>query len=322
LCPDPTTVFPEPPRQTLVTRSVKAIGTTALVAVQDSSDADLALEILSSELEAIDRTCSRFRPDSEIARLNEARGSSIAVSPLLFEALTVAVDVALRTHGAVDPTVGAALEALGYDRDFEEVTRDERPLRVAPRPAPGWQTIELDASRRTVRVPGGVHLDLGATAKALVTDRAAEAAAREVQRGVLVSIGGDVAVAGPPPDGGWSVGIARDSSIPTDRVDQVVAISSGGLASSSTAVRQWRRGEQRLHHIVDPSTGSSVDPVWVLVSATGTSCVDANAASTAALVWGGRALEELRGMGQPARLVARSGRVVTLNGWPEDQHPT
>jgi len=296
-------------------RSMRAIGTTAVVAVTAVDVADRASLILRDELAAIDRACSRFRPDAEVHGLCLAAGRPVEVSPPLFEAVRVACAVAEATDGAVDPTVGRAIEALGYDRDFAAV-EDDGPT-PACRPAPGWWRIELDARRRTVRVPAGTQLDLGASAKALVADQAARRIAGALRTGALVNIGGDVAVAGTAPDGGWAVGIAADSSAPAESVDQVVAVRAGGLASSSTTVRTWLRAGRRVHHIVDPTSGDVAAAQWTLVSATAGSCVDANAAATAAIVWGASALPRLVAMGHPARLVAHDGRVVCLNGWPE-----
>jgi thiamine biosynthesis lipoprotein len=101
-----------------------------------------------------------------------------------------------------------------------------------------------------------------------------------------------------------------------------VAIDRGGLASSSTAVRAWRRGERRLHHIVDPRSGDVAPAYWTLVSATGASCVDANAASTAAVVWGRDAPARVAALGQSARLVAADGSVTRVGGWPAEAPPT
>ena len=272
--------------------------------------------ILREEVEAIDRTCSRFRSDSELAYLHARAGRTVEVSPLLFEALEVAYSVAARTHGAVDPTVGNAVEALGYDRDFEQI--QSRPLRVSDLgPVPGFRHLQLDRTQGTARIPKGVRLDLGSSAKALVTDRAAAHIARELGSCSLVSIGGDIAVAGKPPPEGWSIGIAVDSATGPNDVDQVVAIRQGGLASSSTEIRAWQMGSAHVHHIVDPATGRSSDPYWRLVSAVGASCVDANALSTAAVVWGDQALEWLRPFGQAVRLLRNDGEVFTLGGWPE-----
>jgi FAD:protein FMN transferase len=120
------------------------------------------------------------------------------------------------------------------------------------------------------------------------------------------------------PPGGWSIGIARESSTPAAHVNQVVAITHGGLASSATAVRSWKVGDRDVHHIVDPRTGDCADPYWVLVSASGTSCVEANLVTTAAIVWGERALGKLTGFGPSVRLVRFDDRVFSLNGWPSE----
>src|ERR1019366_4213509 len=163
--------------------------------------------VLRDELEAIDRACSRFRSDSEIWRLYRD-GRPVEASPLLYEAVSVACAVAELSGGAVDPTVGDAVEALGYDRDFAEVAAIGEPLVTRPVPAPGWWLIELNDQTRSIAVPGGIRLDLGASAKALVADRAARRIASMTNSGTLVCVGGDISVSGPAPHGGWPAGMA------------------------------------------------------------------------------------------------------------------
>jgi thiamine biosynthesis lipoprotein len=300
----------------LTTRSFRAIGTTATVVVTDSTAADAAAVLLRNELDAIDLACSRFRDDSELQFVHAHAGETVPVSPLLFEALAVACDVAARTGGAVDPTVGNAIEALGYDRDLDAVLASPpAPPRALGRVA-GYSHVQLNPSDRTVRIPRGVRLDLGSSAKALAADRSAARIAAAVGSGALVSLGGDVAVAGPAPAGGWPVGIAHESSAAASDVDQVVSIQRGGLASSAPAARTWTAGGRALHHVVDPATGDCAEAYWTLVSATGDSCVEANLATTAALVWGPTALERLAAFPQSVRLVRADSAVFSVNGWP------
>jgi thiamine biosynthesis lipoprotein len=168
---------------------------------------------------------------------------------------------------------------------------------------------------RALRLPAGVRLDLGATAKALAADRAAAAAARAVApHGVLVSLGGDIAAGGPVPPGGWPVGIADGHR---DRQHaETVALQGGGLATSSTTQRRWRRDGRPAHHIVDPRTGAPAPEVWRTVSVAAHSCLQANVASTAAIVLGATAPAWLTGGALPARLVAVDGTVTTTGGWP------
>jgi thiamine biosynthesis lipoprotein len=301
-------------------REFPALGSQAVVATADGDAIETAAAILREELSAIDAACSRFRPDSEISGVHRQAGSTVEVSPLLGEAIETALRVAEDTGGTVDPTVGAAVIGLGYDRDFAEVrNRVAAPVRPA-RPAPGWACVEWDGARHRVRVPVGVVLDLGATAKALAADRAASRIAAVTGSGTLVNLGGDVSLAGTAPVGGWAIGIdLRSATAPRD-TQVVVGLREGGLASSGTAVRTWIQGERRVHHIVDPETGDSAESRWRLVSVAAPSCVEANASSTAAIVWGRSALERLSARRLPCRLVADDGTVVVLGGWPEDGH--
>jgi thiamine biosynthesis lipoprotein len=220
--------------------SFRALGTTATVCVTRPGSLDLARAALQVELDAIDVACSRFRDDSELVRLNTRAGSWVDVSATLFEAIDVALRAARTTGGLVDPTVGRALRMAGYDRTFELVRRrDGRSFRMALAPVAGWQHVEMDPERRAVRVPAGSELDLGATAKALAADRAASSACAAAGCGVLVSLGGDVAVAGEPPSRGWPIRVADDHAAGLDAPGPVVSIAGGGLATSSTAVRRW-----------------------------------------------------------------------------------
>jgi thiamine biosynthesis lipoprotein len=276
--------------------------------------------VLNHEVEAIDRACSRFRPDSELSRLNSAQGNPVRVSDVFIRALEVALRAARLTAGDVDPTVGRALQAAGYDRDFALVATQRSSPYTSPQPAGRWQSIHIDPARRTVALPEGVELDLGATAKALAADRAAAHASVAARCGVLVSLGGDVAVAGPAPDGGWPIQLADDHAAPVEHLAESVAITCGGLATSGTSVRRWQRGNQCMHHIIDPACGEPAKPVWKTVTVTAASCVDANTASTAAIVRGLRAPGWLASLGLPARLVASEGRTVYVANWPRPAH--
>ncbi|MGP0029707.1 MAG: FAD:protein FMN transferase [Acidimicrobiales bacterium] len=308
-----------PENGALTVRSWPAIGTRATVVVRHADHAGPAERLLRAEIDAFDRACSRFRGDSELQMVHAHAGQTVRVSPQLFEALDVACRVARRTSGAVDPTIGNAIERLGYDRDYREVACRPRSALPELGPVVGFAHVHLSHARRTVRIPRGVRLDLGSSAKALIADRAATRIADAVGSGALVSIGGDVAAAGAPPRDGWAVGIALSSATPVDEVDQVVAIRRGGLASSSTSVRTWTRGDRTVHHIIDPTTGDCVPPYWALVSATGPTCVEANAVTTAALVWGRDALRRLCTFDQAVRLVRHDGRAFSLNGWPAER---
>jgi FAD:protein FMN transferase len=277
-------------------------------------------ELVVGQLDEIDLACSRFRPDSELAQLNRSPGRWVRVSQLFFDALEAALGAASASSGAVDPTLGRVLRLAGYDRDFAEVRQSPGPARIMLARAPGWKQIQVDYVHRAVRLPHGVELDLGATAKALAADRAAADAARLSRAGVLVNLGGDLAVAGQAPEGGWPVRVTDDHAAGFDAPGQTVSIESGGLATSSTTVRRWESGGKTLHHIFDPRSGRPAAPYWRTVSVAAATCVAANTASTAAIVRGADAAEWLSARELPARLVHVSGRVVHAAHWPAEVH--
>ena len=190
-------------------------GGTAVVGVTDADSLAAAQAAVKDVLDAVDLACSRFRDDSEIATLTRAQGQPVPVGQVLFDAVAAGLRAARITDGDVDPTLGHVLRALGYDRDFDELAA-RGPARVRVVVTPGWQAVTLDAARRTIQVPAGVELDLGATAKALAADRSAEAVHAVTGVGALVSLGGDIALAGEPPPDGWRVRVTDDHRAGTE----------------------------------------------------------------------------------------------------------
>jgi thiamine biosynthesis lipoprotein ApbE len=295
----------------------RALGGSLRVVVTDPGSLKAAKAAIDKVINAIDDAASRFREDSELSRLHATPEREVVVSPLLGQAIAAGLRGARLTAGAVDPTVGTAIRLAGYDADFAKVIKDGGPLRLRASRVPGWQAIRFDAATRRVWIPSGVELDLGATAKALASDLAAKAAAEVVAGGgVLVSLGGDIAVAGEAPIGGWPVQVSEDSGAPVDEREETVSINDGGVATSSTTVRHWTRGGVVLHHIIDPATGLPVDGPWRTATVAAATCVDANIASTAAVVMGHNALPWLERQGLAARLVGQDGRIERTARWP------
>jgi thiamine biosynthesis lipoprotein len=297
-----------------------AFGGTATLAVTDPAALAAAEEVVRLTVAEFDLACSRFRDDSELSALNAATGSAVRVSALMFDAVAAALRAATMTDGDVDPTVGSALLALGYDRDFDDLpdlTDTARvPRRIAVTATAGWRAIELDPQRLTVRLPRGVTLDLGASAKALAADTAAARASADCGSGVLVGFSGDIALAGEPPEDGWVVRVTDDHRAGVQAPGQPITLTSGGLATSSSTVRRWRTTAGEANHLVVPSTGQPVAGPWRTVSVSAASCLDANAASTAAMVRGVTAPPWLSSLELPSRLVDVEGRVRHLAGWP------
>jgi thiamine biosynthesis lipoprotein len=298
----------------------RAIGVAVRLVVDCPKLLGPARRILEDDVAALDRTCSRFRPDSELMALDgTAHDGAVRVSPLLAEAVGAALDAAARTDGAVDPTLGQALRDLGYDRTFSALAADGPAVRVRVVDPAAWQRVELDRAAGTLRLPPGIRLDLGATAKALGADRSAARIHAELGIGVLVGLGGDIAVAGPAPDGGWPVRVQDRPGALQEEPDgpvQTVALHGGGMATSGISARRWTRGGRTLHHLLDPRTGMPAATPWRTVTVVAPSCVEANTASTATVVRGEAGLAWLEGTGLPARLVTLDGNVTRIGGWP------
>jgi len=303
--------------------SWQALGSTAALRVDAPEALDDAVALVVAELARFDTVCSRFREDSELSLVNARAGRPVDAGPLLLDAVELALRGARLTDGALDPTIGLSLEQAGYDRDWEllcqaaDAGEDAAgPPRLIARRRGGWREVVVDRKGGRVRIPAGTKLDLGATAKALAADRAATAVHSRLGCGVLVALGGDIATAGTAPPRGWEVHVTDDHRDGPDAPGQRLAISDGGLATSSTSARRWRRGGESMHHIIDPHTGRPAQTPWRTVSVAAADCVDANIASTGALLRGAQAPGWLRALGLPARLVGVEGRIVKVGDWP------
>jgi thiamine biosynthesis lipoprotein len=255
---------------------------------------------------------SRFRSDSELARLNARAGEPVVVSELLYEVLASALRAARATAGVYDPTMLGQLEQLGYDRSFELVPERVGQGRRAPRPGGGWRRVRLDPDRRSVTLPAEVGVDLGGIAKGMAVDAAA-GRLRDAGLGpVMVNAGGDLRVHGQPAGaGGWPISIAGPHDVVT------VALAKGALATSGIARRQWSQGGVRRHHLLDPRTG---EPSWTgLWSATAvaSSCAQAEVAAKVAFVLGPTAgARFLRAKGLAGLLAGEAGRWWPVGAWP------
>ena len=301
-------------------RSWKALGTSVHVLATEADALAPASTAVREVLEDVDRAYSRFREDSELSRLNATPGRTVRVSPLLATAIGAAQRAARLTDGAVDPTIGHAIRVAGYDEDFSLVAAKgpQQEVKLRAWRVPGWQAIRFDPQSRTVLLPAGVELDLGSTGKALAADLAARTALSAAGvGGVLVSLGGDIAMAGTPPSGGWRIRIAEDSRVSPDADGEVICLPAGGVATSSTTIRRWMRGAAVLHHIIDPQTSLPATGPFRTVTVAAATCLDANIASTAALVRGEAAIDWLLSCHLPARLVENDGTIHYIGRWPD-----
>jgi thiamine biosynthesis lipoprotein len=299
-----------------------AIGTRHQLVVTRPEALGEAIVIAREHLADLDLAASRFRPDSEVsalARLAADQPATALVSSVLADALQAALRAAALTDGLVDPTVGGAVIASGYDADLDVVrAREAGPARREAAPAnqvvvQGWHSLHLEVGTRRLHVARGTVIDLGASAKAHAADTIASALAARLPGGFLVNLGGDVAVSGELPPDGWQIGVEGTHG----DLRQVVTSRGQALATSSTGKRTWSKDGERHHHIVDPRTGRTAPVVWEQVTCAATDALEANAASTAAVVLGLAAPAWLEARGIPARLDPADGSpAVTTPGWP------
>jgi FAD:protein FMN transferase len=295
-----------------------ALGTTATVAVARRELLPQARTLLESRLDRLDRLCSRFRHDSELSQANAHAGRTRNATLELRAAVEVALAAANETGGLVDPTIGRALRDAGYDRTFALVrTRGSWTILASEPSAARRLGVVVDNERHTLTIPAGVEVDLGATAKAHEADDAARELAAALGTGVLVSLGGDIAVAGTSPGNGWCVRIADDHSDLHESEGPLVLLRVGGLATSGTTVRRWPTSVGEAHHVIDPRTRRPADTPWRTVSVAASSCLAANIASTAAVILGDHALDWLRARSLHSRLVTRAGAIRYVGDWPD-----
>jgi thiamine biosynthesis lipoprotein len=290
-------------------------GLTGTLSTEHEAQMDDATKRLWYWLEAVDASCNRFKDDSEISRLNENHGETVSISPTLELALEAALRVAEITGDLIDPTVLPALLALGYDRDFDEMLNGDSLLEHVAVPSMGPSSIHLDLDHHTVKLDPPCRLDLGASAKALVVDLIADEVAPS--GGVVVELGGDVAVRGEGPEGPWAIAVS-DALILNGREPRIT-LRHGGIATSSTATRTWRVGERVVNHIVDPRTGRCARGLYTTATVSASDCLTANAFATAALLWNEDASYHIAQAGWSARLVRRDGSLEFVGGWPDDE---
>ena len=268
----------------------KAMGCEIVVGGATPSE-QVAVERLFAALEA---SLSRFRPTSDLERLNRSPAGTVIVSPLLATALDDALRAAQATDGLCDPTIAAALRSAGYDRTFAEI--EPGPLGDAV-PAGRWREIRL--SGLLVQRPVGLRLDLNGVVKG----RAVDDALALLEGDGFVSAGGDLAT--------------RGSLVVALPAGGTVTLDSGALATSGTTTRSWpREGDERAHHLIDPATGLPADVRWQAVTVCAGTCLAADVAAKSAFLLGDDGPAWLERQGLQGRFVAET-EVVLAGGWPE-----
>lgn len=275
----------------------------------DGPAAAARLALVPAWFEVWEDRLSRFRPASELNRLNAAAGMPQSVSGVLWDVVQKAVEAARATQGLVSPAIAPALEAAGYDRTFEALGSVPSLPAQTPSPTPDGRRLRMDRRARTICLPTGVRLDLGGIAKGWAADRAARRL--RVAGPALVDASGDIAVNGPQADGQpWPIAVA-DPHKPDGQLD-LILLSHGAVATSGRDYHRWKRGEEWQHHIIDPRTSRPADTDVLTATVVAPTAVEAEAGAKVALILGSRrGLEWLEARsGLAGMLVLDNGRVV------------
>ena len=296
----------------------RAMGSDVHLLLPDRSAADAAraVERLFSKWEIV---LSRFRPESELSRLNARAGTPVTVGPILLDAAEASLEAARATGGLFDPTLRHELVRLGYDRSFEEIG-DVPATAGRPRGGGAWRRMVVDRSAGVITLPAGSGLDLGGIAKGMAVDASLELLRSLEIETALVSAGGDLAVSGLPSGRrAWGVRVGGDPG------GSVVPLVRGALATSGTARRRWRQGDLARHHLVDPDTGRARRERALPGHRRPEGPVGPRRSARPPRSSPGRASarESLERLGLAGLLVTEAGGQVRVGRWPwQDRGPT
>lgn len=291
----------------------RAMNTDVQLLVQDLSHVDLLVRA-QMHFDEVEGRLSRFRPDSELCALNRRDAGTVRVSPLMADVLAQALRLYRLTEGLFDPAILPDLERAGYDRSFEMIAvTDGLVANGSQGPCASIGQLRLDPSRCLVAMPAGMRLDLGGIGKGYTVDLAARLL--EPAANFLIDAGGDIYASGNGPDGdGWVAGIADPFGLLGNIA--IVRLRNEALATSTTAVRHWRRGGRELHHLINPRTGEPSRSGVVSASVIAPCATEADVFAKAALLLGpadGARFLDLRGV--TGLMVLDDGSRVATERW-------
>jgi thiamine biosynthesis lipoprotein len=295
----------------LASHRFRAMGSDVQVLVPERRAPECA-EAVEELFEEWEEALSRFRPGSELSRLNDRVGAPVRVGPILLAAVEASLAAARATGGLFDPTLRHELVRIGYDRSFDRLGNHIAEPDGSPRGGGGWRRVVVDGAGGTITLPEATGFDLGGIAKGMAVDAALELLSAQGADAALVSAGGDLAVRGVPPGRrAWPI-LVRSG---TD--GQVVPLVRGALATSGTERRRWKQGRVERHHLLNPETGEPAAAGLEQVTAVGGSCRAAEVGATAAFVAGRRlGPMVIARLGLAGMLVTETGRELRVGRWP------
>jgi thiamine biosynthesis lipoprotein len=292
---------------------------TDVVLLAQGNPAEMAEAFSRAEalVRAYEVRFTRFNPSSELSQLNAKAGSWFQASDEMFEVLSLAQCYAAATDGLFNPAVLPAMIRIGYDRSLELVRQyGAAPSSEAPKPAPDFSAVELDADRQRVILPSGMQLDLGGIAKGWIAEQAARLLA-EIASACAVNAGGDMALIGlPPGQPAWEIEL-EDPRNPQATLG-ILNVTAGGVATSSIGKRRWHQSGLEQHHLIDPRSGAPAEAEWLSVTTVAGRAVTAEVYAKALLLAGPRRAAEMLLLEPDLRYVAagKDGEI-----WVEARNP-
>jgi thiamine biosynthesis lipoprotein len=263
----------------------RAMGSDIMAALDTSEENSGVLERVPGWFDRWEDSLSRFRPGSELNRVNAACGKPVRVSRTFWEVLQLSLRGAAESEAIVTPEVLDSMEAIGYDRSFDLFASERIALREFNPRGSRLDEIQLDPSTRTVILPAGLRLDFGGFGKGWA---AHQAMARLRKYGpALVNAGGDIAASGPLNDQTpWPVGV--EAPFERGMAKQVLAIQKNGLATSGRDHRRWMAGGAWQHHIIDPRSGRSAVTDILIATILAPTVMEAELAAKTVFIKGSR----------------------------------
>jgi len=279
----------------------------------DPESATTALAQVRTLFESNEQALSRFRLDSELSRLNARSGHWVVVSDLLWQVLSLALEMSSATGGLFDPTMLNALEQYGYTVTYEQLTFIDLSGPESGPSYPGqWTAVKLDPARQAVFLPAGMRIDLGGIAKGYTAQQAVDWLR---DRGpCLVDAGGDLVAGSAPADfSGWPVAVSspwsNDDRNPVDLC--TMWLSNETLATSGIDYRNWQIEGRLVHHLFDPTSGAPALTDGLTLTILAEDAAKAEAWATAALVAGsGAGMDALLEAGMAGLMVTQDGGIL------------
>lgn len=244
--------LPYTERHVIASQKVRILMDTSVDIRVDARNSEQLVNQAFAEIERVEETLSRYINTSEVSTINSHAGEWVEVSQITIELIKEALRIAELSDGAFDVTVGAVMDLWGFGTGQYKVPSEEEIAQALE--TVGYERVEIDESKRQVRIPEGTVLDLGGIAKGFAVDEAAKFLRKNNVKRAIINAGGDIAAIGRRPDDTpWRVGVQNPDN-PSD-IRWILPLENSCVVTSGDYQRYFVYDDQKWHHIIDPRTG-------------------------------------------------------------------